>query len=57
MSPKKVDALAEEWMVGNESTRTRIQHEMRGSTNLGLLLTAIGKRVPAPAPEALPKTA
>jgi hypothetical protein len=57
MSPKKVEALADEWMTGSDSVRTRIQHEMRGSTNLGLLVAAIGKRVPAPAPEALLKTA
>lgn len=57
MSPKKVESLAAEWLAGSESTRTRIQHEMRGGTNLNLLVTAIGKKVPAPAPETLQQTA
>jgi hypothetical protein len=57
MSPKKVEALADEWIAGNESVRTRIQHEMRGGTNLNLLITSVGKRVAAPVPEAMLKTA
>jgi hypothetical protein len=49
MSPKKVEAMAAQWLKGNQSERTRIQHELRGSTGLNLLLDSISKKLPAQA--------
>jgi hypothetical protein len=42
MNQKKARPLAEEWLAGDKSDRTRIQQSLKGSAALQALLEAVG---------------
>lgn len=47
MSNKQIEALAAEWLSGDQSKRTSIQHKLKGSTALNALLDAISAKLSA----------
>ncbi len=49
MSKKQIDALADEWLSGDQSKRTSIQQKLKGSTPLNALLDAISEKLNAKA--------
>lgn len=57
VSAKKIEVMADEWIAGDASTRTKIQQTLRGSTGLNQLLDRIGAKLEEakaqPAPQAL----
>ena len=55
VSAKKIETMADEWIAGDNSTRTSIQQSLRGSTGLNQLLDRIGAKLDEAKPQTAPQ--